>query len=48
MIAVLVALRDFVIAVLVGWLGISVDTADSADKQAEQAKPAQAQLTMLR
>lgn len=47
MIALLVALRDVVIAVLVGWLGISTDAAQNEQQQAEPAHPIETQLSML-
>lgn len=47
MIALLVALRDIVIAVLMGWLGVSVDPADKQQSQTEPAQPADTQISML-
>ena len=37
MIALLVALRDFFVAILISWLGVA---AEPADKQASEAQPA--------
>lgn len=46
MITVLVSLRDFFVAVLVSWLGVSTDTPEQ-QQQAEPAKPATATIAMI-
>ncbi|WP_300376946.1 hypothetical protein [Henriciella sp.] len=46
MIAILVALRDFFVAVLVSWLGVSTDAPEN-QQQAEPAKPATASVAMI-
>ena len=46
MITALVVLRDFFVAVLVSWLGISVDTTDK-QQQGETAKPAANSVAMI-
>ncbi|WP_182482280.1 hypothetical protein [Henriciella barbarensis] len=47
MITLLVTLRDFFVAILISWLGL---TAEPADKQAQQepAQPQTATLTVFR
>ena len=47
MIALLVALRDFFIAVLIGWLGVSAEPADKQQKAEPSAQPAHTQLSLL-
>lgn len=47
MIAALIALRDFFVAVLISWLGIATDTADT-QKDAETAQPSTAKVAMIR
>ena len=47
LIGVLVAVRDFFVAVLIGWLGIGGEAADQTNK-AEQAPAKTAQIAMIR
>jgi len=44
MLAILVAMRDFFVAVLISWLGVS---AEPVDKQAEPAKPDTPSVAMI-
>ena len=46
MITVLVAVRDFFVAVLISWLGLSVEPADQTSK-AEQAPATPAKVAMI-
>ncbi|WP_158085752.1 hypothetical protein [Henriciella aquimarina] len=46
MIAVLVALRDFFVAILVSWLGVAVEPADN-QQQAEPVQPSHSQTAMI-
>ena len=45
MLAILVVLRDFFVAVLISWLGVSVEPADK--QQAEPAKPDAPNVAMI-
>ncbi|MEE2878512.1 MAG: hypothetical protein VX593_05855 [Pseudomonadota bacterium] len=47
MIALLVALRDVVIAVLIGWLGVSAEPAEKQQSQADPAYSGETQVSML-
>ena len=47
MIAALIAVRDFFVAVLISWLGVATDTADT-QKEAESIQPAPVSTAMLR
>lgn len=47
MIAALIALRDFFVVILMSWLGIAADTADT-QKDAETAKPSTASVALVR
>ena len=47
MIAALVALRDFFVAVLISWLGVATDTPDT-QKNTDSVKPATTSVAMIR
>ncbi|MEQ8559207.1 MAG: hypothetical protein RIB03_12890 [Henriciella sp.] len=46
MIALLVAMRDFAITVLISWLGVSTEPADK-QQQAEPAQPTTTVVSMI-
>ena len=47
MIAALVALRDFFVAVLISWLGVATDSADT-NKNTDSVQPSAAAVAMIR
>ncbi len=46
MIAVLIAVRDFFVAVLISWLGLTIEPTDQT-KKAEQPPAAPAKIAMI-
>ncbi len=46
MITVLVALRDFFVSVLIGWLGVAAEPADTQN-QTDSVAPATARVALL-
>lgn len=46
MIAVLVTLRDFFVTVLISWLGVAAEPADT-QKQSDSVAPATAKIALL-
>ena len=47
MITVLVALRDFFVAILIGWLGLASESAET-QQQGESVQPGTATIAMIR